>query len=87
MTKLELAQMMQAITIRGLRVSLQYPSHFATSGEQWAKNCLAADAEIIEGKINTSKHYIVLDDELCNHKADAVVRYYNGRLMSYWFKV
>lgn len=56
--------------------------------QEYIKTFICADAEIIFGKINPKKDYILsLNDELPSLKSDAVVRYYNGIKFAYLYKV
>lgn len=68
-------------------VKVVYPAVVEVSGEEWAKWQLSADAEVIEGSIDSSKHYMQSQVDLTELQASAVVKWYNGMRMSYWYEL
>lgn len=68
-------------------VKVIYPAVVEVTGEEWARWQLSADAEIIEGSIDPTKHYMQAQVNLTGLEVSAVVKWYNGRRMSYWYEL
>lgn len=83
MTKNEMAQMMRYLA-KGVQVVYPYDGETRITALEWVKWFTAADACIELGRISLKSRYIVLECEFGT--PDAIVRYYNGKRLAYWYK-
>lgn len=83
MTKNEMAQMMHYLA-KGVQVVYPYDGESRITAQEYVRWHTAADAVIEQGKISLKSRYIVSEREFGT--PDAIVRYYNGKRLAYWYK-
>lgn len=83
MTKNEMAQMLRYLA-KGVQIVYPYDGESRITALERVKWNTAADAVIEQGKISLKSRYIVSDREFGT--PDAIVRYYNGKCLAYWYK-
>lgn len=83
MTKNEMAQMLRYLA-EGVQIVYPYDGESRITALEWVRWHTAADAVIEQGKINLKSRYIVSEREFGT--PDAIVRYYNGRRLAFWYK-
>lgn len=86
MTKEEMAQMIRYFANGVAQVIYPYNGESRITALEWAKWYTAADAVIEAGKISLESRYIVLECERSFLAPDAIVRYYNGKRLAFWYK-
>ena len=80
-----MAQMLRYLA-KGVQVVYSYDGKSRITALEWVKRYTAADAVIESGKISLKSRYIVLECEWAFFAPDAIVRYYNGKRLAYWYK-
>lgn len=83
MTKNEMAQMLRYLA-KGVQIVYPYDGESRITALERVKWHTAADSVIEQGKISLKSRYIVLGCEFGT--PDAIVRYYNGKRLAFWYK-
>lgn len=83
MTKEEMAQMMRYL-VEGVQVIYPYDGETKITALERVRWFTAADAVIEQGRISLKSRYIVSKREFGT--PDAIVRYYNGKCLAFWYK-
>ena len=83
MTKNEMAQMLRYLA-KGVQVVYPYDGELQITALERVKWFTTADAVIELGKISLKSRYIVSEREFGT--PDAIVRYYNGKRLAFWYK-
>ena len=87
MRKNEMAQIIRYFANGVAKVIYPYKLESEITAQEWARWNTSADAVIEAGKISLKSRYIVFECDLCKCLApDAIVRYYNGKCLAYWYK-
>lgn len=79
-----MAQMIRYFANGLAQVVYPYDGESRITALEWVKWYTAADAVIEAGKISLESRYIVSEREFGT--PDAIVRYYNGKRLAFWYK-